>query len=192
MQRKAILFKLLPITTGFFQLLHIWKSLHISFVVTYRSLGGQFWGIFFRFTTLKLLLHVFWLGLFLEEKSIIICIFILLYICLFYLGLLLRLFPVSVVSSNLIMYLGIVFFLFLLLRIHLASWICGFIVSIKFLQICSCPTPFLLGIQLDIYPGPPEVVPQPTDALFIYFHLFCLSFCIVSNILSSNSLFTPH
>lgn len=72
--------------------------------------------------------------------------------------------------------------MFLLFGVHLlvASWIYSFIVFITFGKLSavissniSLPQPLLLGFQLYLYVGPYELVPQPSDALFIYVFFLC-------------------
>jgi len=122
------------------------------------------------FSTFKMLFYVHWLGLFLKKiLSLFICLLSSVHMS-FFLGLFLRFLSVSLVLSNLIMYLGVVCFMFLLLGVHLASWICGFIVSIKFGKLSAVISSniFLLQLPLSRIPTthiywPYEVVSQPTD-----------------------------
>lgn len=122
------------------------------------------------FSTFKMLFHIHWLGLFLKNSlSLFISRLLSSVGYVFFLGLFLRFLSISLVLSNLIKYLGVVCVMFLLLGVHLASWIYGFIVFTKFgkcqllfLQKFFCFNPLLLGFQLHIY-RPYKVVFQAID-----------------------------
>lgn len=100
----------------------------------------------------------------------------------------------SLVLSSLIMLCcGIVCFIFLLFRVHWVSWICGFIVFIKFrifsatifhIHVLSTP-PFWYSSYMHVRLL--EVISQLTNAYFS-FCLFSLCVGIVSAVVSLSSL----
>ena len=102
-----------------------------------------------------------------HKKSVTISMF--LYLCLFLVAAF-KFFILSLISAILIVsWNG--FFMFLLLWVHRASWLCGFIVFSKFGKVlvitCSktCLSPFMHVWHWIAYHS------------FVYFFCFCLSVC---------------
>lgn len=82
--------------------------------------------------------------------------------------------------------LGVIFFTFLLFRVHLAPWICAYIVFIKSFQQLFLHTVFMFPRFLWVFNNVCirlcDVVPQLTDVLFSFLILFslCVSFWMAS------------
>lgn len=194
MQRKAMLFKLLPIITGSYSF-SFWisaKSLHhLSLWLGRESETACFFSSFRYFK--YVLCSLAWI---VSKEKFTNCIFFLLYIYHFLLGLFLRFFSVSLVLTNLTMYLDI----HSLLHVSSAwgSFTCSFLdlwiysfhhtwktVSCYFFKYFSAPTPSpripIILICWAMWTCP------AAHGCSVYLCLFSVLFWVISIIIFSNS-----
>lgn len=80
-----------------------------------------------------------------------------------------------ILSSFIMMYLGVAFFLFLVLEVYLASWICGLVISIKFGKIL----PLFLEIFFVSFPPLWGDIKSSLILWSFLFNLFCVLFWMI-------------
>lgn len=144
--------------------------------VDYRILVEQY----FFFEYFKDVVH-YLLSCIVSDKKSIILTAIFLYVECHFSQASFKIFPLSLVLSKWIMCLRVIFYMFLVLEVHSVSWVCGFIVLIKFentldisfqIFLYASPCLFFLSDSNFTHIGPLEIVPWFNDALFV---LFCFS-----------------